>query len=138
MGIVKRNLNLESHLDEIECDWVLASDAQYKHVYAEIHRFLDNGHFTSLQGDRAFRQLHGKLPFDGFIISLPRSQYFDIYSGGGPTATFAYHVKQLTEIDRDTFNWIKCVVTNENLSFACSMNHEWQAFCPESYYEKRA
>ncbi len=138
MGIVKRNLDLENHLDEIQCDWSLVTDAQYKEIFAAIHEFLDSDNYTVFEGDDAFRQLKDNLPLDGYIISLSRSKFFNIYISGGPRNTFAYQIKRLQVIDRETLNWIECVITNSDLSFACGMNHEWQAHCPETFYEKNA
>ena len=136
MGIVKRNLELENYFDEHECEWSLATDAQYKEVFNEVHEFLDTGNYSTLTGDSAINRLISSLPLNCFIFSLPKTKFFDIYTDAGPSNTFAYAVKNLKDIDRETLNSIECVVISEDISFACGLNHEWNAHCPEKYYER--
>ena len=136
MGIVKRSLELENFLDSHECEWLLATDRKYKEVFSEVHEFLDAGEFSTQTGDSAFNRLVISLPFNGFIISLPKTKYFNIYANGGPRNTFAYVVKNLKTIGRERLNSIECVLISHDVSFACGFSHEWDAHCPETHYER--
>jgi len=138
MGFVKRNIELEKFLDSIEVEWSPISDSKYKGVSGELIGFIETGDFTLLEGDEAYRQFIRQLPLNGYIFSAPSNKYFSIYESGRGHTTFGYHVNNLRNIDRESINRFECVVANEKLSFCCTFNHEWQAYCPEKYYENDA
>lgn len=137
MGFVKRNIELEVFLDSVETRWKNLSDQEYRKVLSGLNEFVDNDNYWSLHGDKAFKELEKKLPLEGYIFSAPKHKLFSVYKSGGENKTIGYSVRNLTKLNRETLNRIECIVTNKQLTFACVLNHEWQAMCPELYLEKK-
>ena len=136
MGFVKRNVELEEWLDSMRVEWSFLSDSEYKKILKQLGSFIETGEYSLYSGDDAFSMVESQLPLNGYIFSAPKNKYFSVYESGGENSTFGYRVKGLGYLVREVINKIECVVTNDNLSFACMFNHEWQAHCPEQYYEK--
>ncbi|MEW8336457.1 MAG: hypothetical protein AB2602_19205 [Candidatus Thiodiazotropha sp.] len=138
MGFVKRNVELEGYLDSVESKWEHLSDREYVKVLSTLNEFIDNENYRSLHGDEAFKEIENKLPLEGYIFTAPKHRLFSVYESGGENKIIGYSVSNLTKLNRETLNHIECVVTNKQLTFACVLNHEWQAMCPELYLEKNA
>lgn len=136
MGFVKRKVELEEYLDSMEIAWGFLSDLDYKRILQGLDSFIENENYVLYSGDDAYSKLEGVLPLNGYIFSAPKHKYFSVYESGGENNTYGYRFTGLGHIDREAINRIECVVTNDKLSFACMFNHEWQALCPEQYYEK--
>ena len=136
MGFLKRNIQLEEYLDSITVTWNHLSDLDYKYILSKLNEFIDKNDFSVLSGDDAFKELQDKKPIDGFIFSAPKHKIFSIYHEGGDNLTFGYAVNELNVLEREKLNEIECIIANNELSFACMLNHEWQAHCPELYIEK--
>ncbi|MCG7895952.1 MAG: hypothetical protein JAZ12_16065 [Candidatus Thiodiazotropha taylori] len=138
MGFVKRNIELEEFLDSVETMWEHLTDQEYRKVLSALNEFIDSDNYWSLRGDKAFKELENKLPLEGYIFTAPKHKLFSVYESGGENKTIGYSVLNLVQINREILNRIECVVTNKQLTFACVLNHEWQAMCPELYLEKNA
>ncbi|WP_316368949.1 hypothetical protein [Candidatus Thiodiazotropha sp. CDECU1] len=138
MGFVKRNVELEVFLDSIESKWEHLSDQEYRKVLSTLDEFIDNENYWSLHGDEAFKEIETKIPLEGYIFTAPKHKLFSVYESGGENKTIGYSVSNLTRLNREILNQLECVVTNKQLTFACVLNHEWQAMCPELYLEKNA
>ena len=134
MGFVRRALDLEDYLTSNEIDWKGLGDEDYKRIYLELNSFIDTESYTSCNGNDAIEMLTSHFPFNGYIFSAPRRNHlFSIYECGGRDTAFVYSVKNIKSIDREKLNVIECIVANEDLSFACMLNHEWRGQCPELY-----
>jgi len=139
MGFLRNNIQLEEYFDSLYVDWKYISDADYKHIYSELNNFIDSDNYNLLIGDDAFLELEKRLPFSGYVFSAPRTKHlFSIYSNGGSNTAFGYIVSNLNKLDRSILNNIECVFSNSELTYACSLNHEWQGHCPETFIEKIA
>jgi hypothetical protein len=136
MGFVKRNLELEEFLDSVESKWEYLSDQEYRTVLSTLNEFIDAENYRSFHGDEAFKELEGKLPLEGYIFSAPKHKLFSVYESGGENKTIGYSVLNLTKLNRIILNRVECVVANKQLTFACVLNHEWQAMRPELFLEK--
>jgi hypothetical protein len=137
VGFVRRALDLEDYLVSNKFEWNGLGDADYKRIYNELNSFIDSEHYTSCDGNDAFDMLSSHFPFSGYIFSAPRRKHlFSIYECGGRDSAFIYSVKNINSLNREKLNNIECVVANEELSFACMLNHEWRGQCPELYVEK--
>ena len=138
MGFLKRNIALEDFLDSIGSKWAHLSDQEYMEVLSALNKFIDIENYRSLHGDDAFREIENKLPLEGYIFTAPKHRLLSVYESGGENQTIGYYVSNLNKLNREILNHIECVVTNKQLTFACVLNHEWQAMCPEHYLEKNA
>lgn len=138
MSFVKRNIELEEYLNSENMEWNHISDQDYKNIIDELNSFISTNEYVSMEGDSAYQKITSQLPGNCYIFSSPKHKYFSIYSEGGPNLTFGYKVVNFNITDREKLNKIECVVANVGLSFCCVFNHEWQASCPEVYYEKNA
>ncbi len=137
MGIVKRKPALENYLDEIEAEWRLLSDKEYKMVMNAIKEITEKEEqFSILYGDAAFHGLEKYLPFSGYIYSFPHHPILSIYPDGGETS-FAYMVSGISSLDREKLNSAECILSNAEIDFAYMFNHEWQSMCPEVLIEKK-
>ncbi len=136
MGFVKKNINLEEYLNSINIEWQMLTDTEYKRVLKELNGFIDSSSYSLFSGGEAYSKLMNQLPLNGYIFSAPKHKYFSVYENGDENHTFGYLVENVEHLDREAINCIECVVANEELSFACVFNHEWQAHCPEQYFEK--
>ena len=137
MGIVKRKPALENYLDEIEAEWRLLSDKEYKMVMNAVKEVTKTeGRFFVLYGDAAFRKLEKYLPFSGYVYSFPHHPDLSIYPEGGETS-IGYMVSEINFLDREKLNSIECILSNPEIDFAYMFNHEWQSMCPEVLIEKK-
>lgn len=137
MGFIRRNIRLEEYLDSIGVEWDCLLDANYKHIHEELNTFIESENYNLLKGDDAFSELTTHLPFNGYIFSAPRTKHmYSIYSKGGGNAAFGYVVSGLNILDREILNNIECVLSDKDLTYACVLNHEWEAHCPELFFEK--
>jgi len=136
MGFVRKNIMLEEYLDTKGIEWEMITDSTYKKIYKAINEIIESEERTICHGDEAFEKLNSQLPFEAYIFSAPRTNHlFAIYYAGGSNAAFGYKVINIKELERGPLNNIECVVANTELTFACSLNHEWQGHCPEVYVE---
>ncbi len=136
MGFVKRNIELEEYLDSKRIAWSHISDSEYRRILGELNGVINSGTYLESFGDSAFSRFLNRLPSNGFIFSAPKHKLFSVYAEGGENFTFGYSVSVFDHPERDKLNKIECVFSDEELSYACVFNHEWQAFCPELYIEK--
>lgn len=136
MGFIKRNIELEEYLDSISANWEQLSDSEYKVILSKLNEFIDAKEYTEQLGDDAYNKLQSNTPINGFIFNAPKHKLFSVYEQGGNNLTFGYSLHGLNTLNRKKLNEIECVITNKELSFACVLNHEWQAMCPELYIEK--
>ncbi len=136
MGFVKRNIQVEEYLDSIGAAWEYLSDSDYKRILSELNEFIDAKKYSEYLGDDAFNKLQDKTPIKGFIFSCPKHKLFSIYVQGGENLTFGYSIEGIRVLNREKLNEIECVMVNDELTFACVLNHEWRAMCLELYIEK--
>jgi hypothetical protein len=138
MGIVKRKIELENYLDSIGVKWYSLSDKEYIHLVREIKKIIDSEeNYLLLHGDRAYLEFENRLPFSGYIYSIPGHPLLSIYNGADEI-TIAYRAMNIRSLDRQKINSIECLFSDCDLNYAILFNHEWDSMCPEMLIKKNA